>query len=55
MSPDLFLLLCIVMNVEVGSGNEIGLLKIKGLIIVLTFNHQLVQCEQTGRGDFESV
>lgn len=26
-------------------------LKIKGLIIVLTFNHQLVQSEQTGWED----
>lgn len=26
-------------------------LKIKGLLIVLSFNHQLVQSEQTGWGD----
>lgn len=38
MCPDLFLLVCIVMNVEVWSGNLICF-ENKGLIIVLSFNH----------------
>lgn len=50
MFPDLFLLVCIVMNAEVWSETK-SALKIKGLIIVLTFNHQLVQSEQTGWED----
>lgn len=39
--------------VEVWSETK-SALKIKGLIIVLTFNHQLVQSEQTGWEDFAS-
>lgn len=53
MFPDLLLLVSIVMNAEVWSGNQICF-ENKGLIIVLSFNHQLVQSEQAWLGRLAS-